>query len=148
MGLKRKVAGGVAAVSASVLPFGLDVPWAAASEHYDHSRGFDHSFRNGAGVTVTCHIDGGSSLFRETGDPTFDATAFTSSSGPAGCEAFVAVEARYRNPEGLARVSSTNGENFVNLFNDDVASDYVVTHSLFFRSCSDNCSVTFQTRPK
>jgi hypothetical protein len=148
MGLERKLAGGVAAVAASVLPFALDVPGAAAAEHAEASRGFDHRFRNGSGVTVTCHVDGFSSVFRESGDPTFDASAFTSTSGPDSCDAFVTATARYRNASGSARESSASGENFVNLFNDDVASDYVVTHSVFFEFCMDNCSVTFETRPK
>jgi hypothetical protein len=148
MGLERKLAGGVAAVAASVLPFALDVPGAAAFEHADASRGFDYSFRNGSGVTVTCHIDGFASLARDTGDPTYDASALTSTSGPDGCDAFVTADARYRNAGGSARESSASGENFVSLFNDDVASDYVVTHSVFFEFCQENCFVSFETSPK
>jgi hypothetical protein len=34
------------------------------------------------------------------------------------------------------------------VFNDDVAANYVATHSLFFHNCADNCFVSFQTSPK
>jgi hypothetical protein len=147
MGLKRKFAGGVAAMSASVLPFALDVPGAAADDHANAGRGFDHSFPNSAGVTVTCHVDGFSDLFRQTGDPTYDAFSSTGTGG-TGCSASVTVSARYTNPSGLARESSAFGDNFVTVFNDDVAANYVATHSLFFHNCADNCFVSFQTSPK
>jgi hypothetical protein len=151
MGLRRTLAGGMAAVSASTLPFVLDLPGAAADEAVSEFRFFDHSFQSG-GATVTCRVSGSSSLFRPTGDPTFEAFSGTSTFDPSGdqapCDAFVVVQVTYTNPSGLARRSEADGENFVDLFNDDVASGYVATHRVSFLNCSDNCFVTFQTHPK
>ncbi len=149
MGIPTKVAVGVAALSAGTLPFVVGMPGAAADETRTAHHQLDYEFSDGEGISHVCHIEGNSTLFRPTGDPTFDSFSdvFVSGGG-SECDATVSVSARYTNADGRARVSSATGSRLVELRNDDVASGYVATHRVTFVNCINFCTTPFDTTPK
>jgi len=152
VGLGRKLAGGVTALSAGTLSFLVEVPPAAADEFYDRSVGFDHTFTAEGGQSVTCQVSGGSALFRPTGREEFFGNAFTSTFTPSDedrCRGFVVVDLTYRDGNGTQRNpgSSAFGDE-VGIRVDNVGADCVAQHTVFYLDCVADCFVQFTTAPK
>ena len=156
MGLSRKIAGGVAALSVGALPLLTGVNPAAADETFFSGRSFDHTFLadDEFNTEVTCTFSIQSSLSRPTGRDEFVGNALTSTFTPGGdprCgDAFVAVDLTYRDGNGVERNPSANA------FGEDVSPErgqrreqgLVAHHVAFFLDCVANCEVTGTTSPK
>ena len=148
MGIGRRLAGGAAALGAGTLPFLVGMPGAVAAETKTDVRELNYEFTNGNGDSVVCHILGVSSLTRPTGDPTFDSSSETRISTDSGCRASLVIEVHYTDQDGHARESSATGFDALSLQNDDVAANYVATHTITFVDCINFCTAVFDTRPK
>jgi hypothetical protein len=151
MGIAKKAIRGATALSVAATTWLMGTGVAGADEFYEKGVTKDHTFRNGAGETVTCTVSARSTLFRATGAPEFEGTAFTDAFGfHESCSStFVGVLASYRDVQGRdRRVSADSIDGDVFLFVDNVRSNYRVTHTAFFFDCSENCEFTVTTAPK
>lgn len=150
MGLRKKVAKGVGALSVGAVALAFDASAAGAFEVYDNSVFLDHTFTNTAGQSVTCGASFNSSLFRESSGDPFLGTGFTGSDlDRPECDAFVAVSATFLDPAGRRKFASADSfQGDVQLLVDDVGSEFVADHFISFLDCSANCTVGRQTRPK
>jgi hypothetical protein len=150
MGLRRKLAKGVGALSVGAVALAFDASAAGAVEDYSHNKNFEHTFTNDAGQRVTCPVSFSSSLFRFSSDEPFFGSGFTGSDiERPECDAFVAVSVSFTDPGGRresAVADSFQGDVFLGV--DDVGSQFVANHFISFLDCSANCEVSGETRPK
>jgi hypothetical protein len=145
MTLRRRVAALATAAGCGTAAFTWNVAPAEAREVFHQLQEFEVRYRNFDGQTITCGVAGESTLERPDASTPFEALSRTFSS----CDAFVFVNATYTGTSGQRRRSSAGGlSNQATLANDDVLTDYAVTHRIVFQDCAFDCVLEFSTRPK
>jgi hypothetical protein len=148
MGMRRRLVGGAAAMSAGAVALLLEVPPAAADDFASATRTIEHTYEGLNGEEVTCRIYANSSLFAQDDPPAWSAHAETRIDG-SGCWADLALRVQYTATSGEPVDTQARSWGItVEVFSDRIAGDYVATHNIVFFGCAENCRVNFQTRPK
>ncbi len=147
MGLRRALAGGVAALATGALPFVGDVPPAGADDFLLDLKTFDYTFDDLDGQPRTCTASGSSGLTRRTGESTFTADSFTGILGE-GCTGFTTLFVSYRDAQGTVRHLVASGDNEVAVTLDGIRDGWVASHGITFDDCAEDCFVPFTTQPK
>jgi hypothetical protein len=147
--MKRKLAGGVAAVSAGALPFLAGVRPAAADQFFNAIARYDHTFTNEAGASVTCRVIFFSTLQWPDLNGPLSADVGTNSGTGEACAARVVAGATYRDRAGVTRtpsVASLTGDVLLSV--EDVGSHFTGHHLVTYDNCSAGCEVRFNSHPK
>jgi len=147
--MKRKLAGGVAAVSAGALPFVAGVRPAGADQFFNDIARYDHTFVNEAGASVTCRVIFFSTLQWPDLDGPLSADVGTNSGTTAGCGARVVAGATYRDRAGVTKtpsLESATGDVLLQV--EDVGSHFTGHHQVTYDDCRADCIVRFNSHPK
>ena len=139
------------ALAAGVLPFATGVGTASADDFFIQFFSKDHTFTAGDGSRVTCSVYGESSLFRESGQDTYDGEALTRVVGehPSCGITFVDVQVSYLDAGGRRHATGADSvDGDVRWFSDGVAGQLRVGHHVTFDECQADCEISFTTSPK